>query len=114
MLPQLEEKGQFNHFVLYAVLNDPQVEAAFHAWAASVHRITVERSRPDPRLTLQASVADMALMALMAGMMADVPGSGKLAAAGEISSAESQAKIFCLRGPCSAERVCTAQGPPST
>ncbi len=94
VLPQLEEKGQFDQFVLYAVLNDPQVEAAYHGWAAAVHRITVERSRPDPRLTLQASIADMALMALMAGVMADVPGAGKRAAAGEIATAESQAKYF--------------------
>lgn len=94
MLPQLEAKGQFDRFVLYAVLNDPQVEAAYHAWAASVHRITVERSRPDPRLTLQASIADMALMALMAGVMTDLPGVGKRAAAGDIATAESEAKYF--------------------
>ena len=94
VLPRLDAKGQFDQFVLYAVLNDPQVEAAFHGWAASVHRITVERSRPDPRLTLQASIADMALMALMAGGMIDVPGAGKRAAAGNIATAESQAKYF--------------------
>jgi cobalt-zinc-cadmium efflux system outer membrane protein len=94
VLPQLEEKGQFDQFLLYAVLNDPQVEAAYYAWAASVHRITVERSRPDPRLTLQASIADMALMALMAGVMTDLPGIGKRAAAGDIATAESQAKYF--------------------
>ncbi|QYF93076.1 TolC family protein [Massilia sp. PAMC28688] len=94
VLPQLEERGQFDQFVLYAVLNNPQVAAAYHAWAASVHRITVERSRPDPRLTLQASIADMALMALMAGVMTDVPSAGKRAAAGDIATAESQAKYF--------------------
>lgn len=94
VLPQLEAKGQFDRFVLYAVLNDPQVEAAYHVWAASVHRITVERSRPDPRLTLQASIADMALMALMAGVMTDLPGVGKRAAAGDIATAESEAKYF--------------------
>jgi cobalt-zinc-cadmium efflux system outer membrane protein len=94
VLPSLNTNGQFEQFVLYAILNDPQVEAAFHAWAASVHRITVERSRPDPRLTLQASVADMVLMALMAGIMTDVPGAGKRAAAADIATAESQAKYF--------------------
>ncbi|MEJ7808424.1 MAG: TolC family protein, partial [Telluria sp.] len=92
VLPRLEANGQFDQFVLYAIFNDPQVEAAYHAWAASVHRITVERSRPDPRLTLQASIANTALMALMAGVMTDLPGSGKRAAAGDIATAESQAK----------------------
>ncbi len=96
VLPRLEAKGQFDQFVLYAVLNNPQVEVGYHAWAASVHRITVERSRPDPRLTLQASIADMALMALMAGVMTDVPGAGKRAAAGDIATAESQAKYFAF------------------
>ena len=96
VLPRLETQGPFDQFVLYAILNDPQVEATYHAWAASVHRITVERSRPDPRLTLQASIADMALMALMAGVMSDLPGAGKRAAAGDIASAESQAKYFAF------------------
>jgi outer membrane protein TolC len=96
LLPRLDASGPFDQFVLYAVLNDPQVEATYLAWAASVHRITVERSRPDPRLTLQASIADMALMALMAGVMTDLPGSGKRAAAGDIATAESQAKYFAF------------------
>ncbi|MES2320874.1 MAG: TolC family protein [Pseudomonadota bacterium] len=96
VLPRLEASGPFDQFVLYAILNDPQVEAAYYAWAASVHRITVERSRPDPRLTLQASIADMALMALMAGVMTDLPGAGKRAAAGDIATAESQSKYFAF------------------
>ncbi|HEX4350774.1 MAG TPA: TolC family protein, partial [Verrucomicrobiae bacterium] len=64
-------------------------------WAASVERITVERSLPDPKLTFQAYIQD-ALTSLMPGLMQDLPGPGKLKAAARVATAESQAKYFAF------------------
>src|SRR5438874_2591424 len=50
-LPNLSSNSPLSDFLRYAMLNQPQVEAAYYDWAASVRRITVERSLPDPRLT---------------------------------------------------------------
>ena len=52
-LPKLGTNAPLHDFLLYAMLNQPQVEAAYFDWAAFVQRITVERSLPDPRLTFQ-------------------------------------------------------------
>ena len=41
------------------MLHQPQVAAAYYDWTASVERITVERSLPDPRLTFETYIADM-------------------------------------------------------
>jgi outer membrane protein TolC len=79
--------------VLFAVRNHPQVAAAYADWAASVERITVERSRPDPKLTFEFFAAD-AVSSLMPGLMTDIPGPGKLAARGAAASAESRVKYF--------------------
>ena len=48
---------------------------------------------PDPRITFEADLADT-VMALMPGLMIDLPGPGKLKAAGEIMAAESRAAYF--------------------
>ncbi len=93
-LPRLEATSPVREFLLYAILNQPQIEAAYFEWAASVERITVERSLPDPRLTFQADIADMVL-SLMPGVMMDFPGAGKLKAAAA-ATAESEAKYFAF------------------
>lgn len=77
----------------FAMLNQLQVEAAYYDWAASVQRITVERSLPDPRLSFEADIADI-VMALIPGLMIDLPGPGKPGAAARVASAESDAKYF--------------------
>ena len=88
-LPDLSTNSSLKDFLKYAVLNQPQIEAAYYDWAAAVQRITVERSLPDPRLTFEADIARM-VMSLMPGLMFDFPGPGKLRAAAEVASAESQ------------------------
>src|SRR5207247_1780904 len=60
-LPKLGTNSPLSEFLLFAVLNQPQVEAAYFDWAASVERITRERSLPDPRLTFQSDIADVAM-----------------------------------------------------
>lgn len=95
VLPTLDAKAPLQNYLLFAMLNQPQVEAAYFDWAASVHRITVERSLPDPRLTFESDIADM-VMSLMPGLMMDFPGPGKLKAAADVATAESEAKYFAF------------------
>jgi len=78
-LPKLTSESRLNDFVLFAMLNRPAVAAAYYDWTASVQRITVERSLPDPRLTFQSDISNM-VMSLMPGLMMDFPGPGKLKA----------------------------------
>lgn len=92
-LPKLETNAPLHDFLLFAMLNQPQVEAAYFDWAASVRRITVERSLPDPRLTFSSDISDM-VMSLMPGLMMDFPGPGKLKAAAGVATAESEARYF--------------------
>ena len=51
-LPALTAQSSLSNFLAYALLNQPQVEAAYFDWLASVERITVERSLPDPQVDL--------------------------------------------------------------
>ena len=92
-LPTLQTNASLSNFLQFAILNQPQVEAAYFDWAASVRRITVERSLPDPRLTFQSDIADT-VMSLMPGLMMDFPGPGKLKWAANVASAESEARYF--------------------
>ena len=92
-LPTLQTNAGLSNFLAFAVLNQPQIEAAYFDWASSVERITVERSLPDPRLTFQSDIADM-VMSLMPGLMMDFPGPGKLKAAAGVATAESESRYF--------------------
>lgn len=94
-LPKLDTNAPLHDFLLFAMLNQPQVEAAYYDWAASVRRITVERSLPDPRLIFSSDISDM-VMSLMPGLMMDFPGPGKLKAAANVATAESEAKYFAF------------------
>lgn len=95
VLPKLDETSPLHEFLQFAILNQPRVEAAYFDWAASIERITVERSLPDPRLTFEADITDT-VMSLMPGLMSDFPGPGKLAAAAKAATAESEAKYFAF------------------
>lgn len=94
-LPALTADSPLHDFLLFAMLNQPQVEAAYYDWAAAVQRITVERSLPDPRFTFQADITDM-IVSLMPGLMMDFPGPGKLEAGADVATAESDAKYFAF------------------
>jgi len=94
-LPTLRAESGLGEFLQFALLNQPQVEAAYYDWAASVQRITVERSLPDPRLTFSTDIASM-VMSLMPGLMMDLPGPGKRGAAANVATAESEAKYFAF------------------
>lgn len=82
-------------YLRYAMFRSPAVEAAYYEWAASVENITVARSLPDPRLTFSADVA-RTVASLVPGLMVDLPGPGKLAAAGNVAAAGSHARYFAF------------------
>jgi len=94
-LPQLDAKAGLSNYLQFAIMTQPRVRAAYFDWAASVERITVERSLPDPKLTFQAYITDV-LTSLMPGLMQDFPGPGKLKAAANAASAASRAKYFAF------------------
>jgi outer membrane protein TolC len=92
-LPTLDANASLRDYLAFAILNQPQVEAAYYDWAASVERITVSRSLPDPRLTFESDISDV-VMSLMPGLMMEFPGPGKLRTAADVATAESDAKYF--------------------
>jgi outer membrane protein TolC len=94
-LPRLRAGDRLSTFLQFAILNQPRVEAAYYDWAAAVRRITVERSLPDPRLTFESDISSMVL-SLMPGLMMDFPGPGKLKAAANVATAESEMKYFAF------------------
>jgi len=94
-LPTLQTNASLSNFLYFAVLNQPQVEAAYFDWAGAVERITVERSLPDPRLSFESDIADI-VMTVMPGLMQEFPGPGKLKAAANVATAESQARYFAF------------------
>lgn len=94
-LPELTPESTLADLLRFAMLNNPRVEAAYYAWAASVERITTARSLPDPRLTFEADITDT-LEALMPGLMMDLPGPGKLRAAGDAAAAEARVGYFAF------------------
>lgn len=89
-LPALTPASPLAEYLRFALLGSPRVAAAYHAWGAAVARITTARARPDPRLTFEIDITRV-IEALLPGLMTDLPGPGKLAAAGEAAVAESEA-----------------------
>src|SRR5579872_2606743 len=55
-LPILRGDSGLSNFLAYAMLNHPNVEAAYYDWAASVERITQARSYPDPQFAFQMDI----------------------------------------------------------
>ena len=93
--PRLDANSGLSNYLQFAMMTQPQVRAAFFDWAASVERITVERSLPDPKLTFQAYIQE-ALTSLMPGLMQDFPGPGKLNAAADVAGIGSKAKYYAF------------------
>ncbi|MGB7770059.1 MAG: TolC family protein [Verrucomicrobiia bacterium] len=94
-LPKLTPDSSLSNFLAYALLNSPSVEAAYDDWAASVERITLERSLPDPQITFQSDIADI-VKTVMPGFLQEFPGPGKLSERAAVASAESRAKFFAF------------------
>ena len=94
-LPVLGTNSPLADFLLYAMLNQARVEAAYYDWAAAVERVTVERSLPDPRLMFSTDIKDV-VTAVMPGLMQEFPGPGKRKAAADVATAESKAEYFAF------------------
>jgi outer membrane protein TolC len=94
-LPVLTPDASFSNFLAFALLNSPTVAAAFYDWSASVERITVERSLPDPQITFQSDIMDI-VKTVMPGFMQEFPGPGKLRARAAVAGAGSRAKYFAF------------------
>jgi outer membrane protein TolC len=92
-LPPFTTHATLDDFLTYALLNEPQIEAAYFDWAAAVENITVGRSLPDPELTFQMDIADV-ITSVMPGFLQQFPGPGKLRLQAEVASAESEARYF--------------------
>jgi outer membrane protein TolC len=96
VLPVLTTNSGLQEFLTCALLNQPQVEAAYYDWLASVERITPARSLPDPQLTFQMDIRSV-VTSIMPGLMANIPWPDKLRVGAQIASAESQAKYFTFQ-----------------
>ena len=59
-LPELAEDSGLNEFARYAVLNSPEVRAAYYSWEAAVSEIVPARYLPDLSLAFEAEISDMA------------------------------------------------------
>lgn len=94
-LPTLDVNASLAAFLTYAMLNQPRVEAAYYEYAAAIQRITVERSLPDPRLTLELDIQEV-VTTVMPGLMTDLPWMKKLRLRADVASAESEAKYFAF------------------
>ena len=94
-LPDLTTNSPLADFLTYAMLNQPQIEAAYYDWAASVENITVARSLPDPQLTFQADIGNI-VSSVMPGLMQNFPGPGKLRAQARAAAADSRGKYFAF------------------
>jgi outer membrane protein, heavy metal efflux system len=95
-LPVLTTNSNLGDFLTFALLNQPNVAAAYYNWVASVERITTARSAPDPQLTFQMDIQNV-VTSIMPGLMASFPWLGKLRSGGEVASAESQSQYFAFQ-----------------
>ena len=96
VLPVLTADSGLSNYLAFAMLNQPQVEAAYWDWAASIERITQARSFPDPQLTFQMDIQSV-VTSIMPGLMGNIPWPDKLRAGAAVASAESQAKFFTFQ-----------------
>ncbi len=87
-LPGLSADSPPADYLRFALLNHPQVEAAYYDWRAAVEAIAPARALPDPQITFQADITDT-LMSLMPGLMFDIMAPGKRAAMGREATAGS-------------------------
>ncbi|CAN5498244.1 hypothetical protein BH09SUM1_BH09SUM1_00740 [soil metagenome] len=99
VLPMLTADSSLQDYLRYAVLRRPEVERAYYDWAASVERITIARSLPDPVFTAGADLQNAfendlsnIVVLLVSGLAIDLPGPGKLRARADLATAETTAK----------------------
>ncbi len=87
-LPVLTANSSLADYLRFALLNHPQVEAAYDEWRGAALAIAPARALPDPKLTFQADITDT-VMSLMPGLMFDVMAPGKRVAMAREAAAAS-------------------------
>ena len=103
-LPVLTSQSSLSNLLTYALLNQPQVEAAYFDWLASVERITIARSLPDPQLTFQMDIQNV-VTSIMPGLMDEFPLAGQAAGGGRGGLGGKPGEILHLSDPpCSRAR----------
>lgn len=95
-LPALQMNAPLSNYLAFAMLNQPKVEAAYYDWLASIERITLARSMPDPQLTFQLDIQNI-VTSIMPGLMGNIPWPDKLRVAAQTASAESQSRYFAFQ-----------------
>ena len=86
-LSSLTAESSLADYLRFALLNHPQVEAAYDDWRGAALAIAPARALPDPKLTFQADIAGT-LTSLMPGLMFDLMNPGRRTAmAGEAAAA---------------------------
>lgn len=88
-LPVLTADSPLSDYLRYALLNHPEVEAAYDDWRGAVLAIAPARALPDPKLTFQADIAST-VTSIMPGLMFDIMSAGKRAAMAREASAASE------------------------
>lgn len=93
VLPLLTPDSPFSDFITYAMLNNPNVEAAFYDWKMSVEEAVAAGSLPNPQLTLNAEITSI-VESFIIGLAQELPGPGKLELQAEAVSAIARKKRF--------------------
>ncbi|MCJ7545089.1 MAG: TolC family protein [Phycisphaerae bacterium] len=96
VLPELTETSPLSDYLVYAALNNPALEAAFHRWRAELDRIPQMRALPDPQLAYRyfldpmGSGPDMETRQTL-GLSQPIPWPGKLVTGAAIAEQEAAA-----------------------
>lgn len=77
--PSFSPDSPLGEYTRFALLNHPQIRAAYLDWQSAVIAIAPTRALPDPQVTFEADIVDT-LMSFMPGLMFDVMTPGKRAA----------------------------------
>ncbi len=85
----LDEGSSLSDYLAYAALNNPDLEAAFYRWRASLEEVNQARSFPDPQFTYSYFIKEIETRVgpqrQKFGISQTLPWFGKLAARGEIA-----------------------------
>jgi len=95
-LPRLPADATLQDHLVYAALNNPQLEAAFEQWKAALHRVPQARTLPDPRFTyghfIQEVETRVGPQEQRFGLSQMFPWFGKLRLRGDVALAEANSR----------------------
>lgn len=94
-LPQLSDESTLSDYLEYAAVNNPELEAAFNRWKASLEERVQARSLPDPRFTYRYFIREIETRVGPQRQTFEIsqvfPWFGKLGLAGDIATEAAQA-----------------------